>query len=165
MNLCDQWANRVFNKICRQHAVEAQKCSNLETSCITVHMKLDSSAICFRLISWCPKYNNKDSQADFVSVWNWQVVVYSQPPRWQSEVDTGANDGPLVYLWPVGAPPLGSAGSLWTRTCSHTDLRVAVQHRSSNPVSPTKAMRLCLFSSSLRAECVLNLHQLKLMSV
>lgn len=130
-----------------------------------VHMKLYSSAICFRLILWCPKYNNKDSQADFVSVWNWQMVVYSQPPRWQSGADTGANDGPLVYLRPVGAPPLGPAGSLWTRTCSHTDLRVAVQHRSSNPVSPTKAMRLCLFSLSLGDECVLNCHQLKWMSV
>lgn len=65
MILCDWWQNRASNKICLLHVVEAQKCSNLETSRITVHMKLYSSVICFRLISWCPKYNNKASQADF----------------------------------------------------------------------------------------------------
>lgn len=93
--------------------------------------KLYSSAICIWLGLRCTKHNNAGTQAsDFMSLQNWQVRVYSQQAGWQSEADIGANDGPLVYLQPVGAPPLGRAGSGWTRTCFHTDLRVAAEHRS-----------------------------------
>lgn len=67
-------------------------------------------------------------QADSVSLWNWQAVVYSQQAGWQSVADTGANDGPLVCLQPVGAPPPQPAGSLWTCTCFHTHLGGAVEY-------------------------------------
>lgn len=56
--------------------------------------------------------------------------MYLQQAGSQSEANTGAHGGPLVYLQPAGAPPFYPEDSLLTRSSSHTQLKRATDRHS-----------------------------------